>query len=547
MSRPRCSCGYLASDGAVCCRRCGATIGAGLSRPAHVLNVSAVSVVDPPVPQVPMPNRLVVRRAREEAALSQRPPARVRALPPPPPHMLAEQVLDGRQRNVLIAAGVVLLLASVVALQAILVALVAFATAMYLGALYFRTSLFVRSLRAPAALSVSDGEALAIWDRTLPVYTVLVPAYREPQVIERLLRSIDAMDYPRDRLDVKLLLEEDDLETYQAAVAARPGAHVEILRVPYSQPRTKPKACNHGLARARGRFVTIYDAEDRPDPLQLRRAVASFRRLDPRVVCLQAKLSYHNVTQNLITRWFTIEYDMWFSQLLPGLVARGAPLPLGGTSNHFRREALEEVGGWDPYNVTEDADLGIRLHRLGYRTQVLESTTLEEANSDFVNWVKQRSRWYKGYWQTWLVHMRSPRVLYRQLGLGGFVAFTLFVAGTPMLALLSPLFWALTAAWFLAKPEFVTALFPPYVYYAGMFSLFAGNLAVLYMTVIAARLSGRPSLVLAALLSPAYWVMMSIAAIKAMMQLVTAPSFWEKTVHGLDMPVEAKRPSRASI
>jgi cellulose synthase/poly-beta-1,6-N-acetylglucosamine synthase-like glycosyltransferase len=280
--------------------------------------------------------------------------------------------------------------------------------------------------------------------------------------------------------------------------------------------------------------VTVYDAEDRPDPLQLRRAVAAFRRLPPDVACLQAKLSYHNAEQNLITRWFTAEYALWFGQFLPGLVKLGAPVPLGGTSNHFRRDTLVRVGGWDPFNVTEDADLGIRLHRLGFRTRVLESITLEEANSDFVNWGKQRSRWYKGYLQTWLVHMRHPRRLWQRLGLRGFVGFNLFVGGTPFLALLNPVFWVLTAMWFLAKPPIILELFPPWLYYTSMLSLVVGNFTFLYTAMVGARLTGRPSLVLASLLSPIYWVMMSIAAIKAAVQLFSAPTFWEKTEHGLD-------------
>jgi len=279
--------------------------------------------------------------------------------------------------------------------------------------------------------------------------------------------------------------------------------------------------------------------EPENDPLQLRRAVAAFADLPPAIACLQAKLSYHNVDQNLITRWFTAEYELWFGQLLPGLVARNAPLPLGGTSNHFRRDTLVEVGAWDPFNVTEDADLGIRLHRAGYRTQVLDSTTLEEANSDFVNWVKQRSRWYKGYLQTWLVHMRHPRVLWRQLGPGGFLGFNLFVGGTPLVAILNPIFWALTVLWFLARPEWVNALFPAWLYYASLFSMVVGNAAVTYMAMVSARTTRHPSLVIAAALQPGYWVMMSVAALKALIQLVHTPSFWEKTVHGLDRdPVE---------
>jgi len=449
------------------------------------------------------------------------------------------------QRRFAALIGLPLIVALVAAPVAALTLVVAVATLFYLAALAYRMRLFWSSLDAPEIVRVSDAAARAIPDDGLPVYTILVPAYREPEVIATLLANLDAIEYPRDRLDIKLLLEADDAETYDAVLAAKPGPHVDVIRVPDSQPKTKPKACDVGLGMARGTFVTVYDAEDRPEPLQLRRAVAAFRDAPSDVICLQAKLSYYNADQNLITRWFTAEYDMWFGQLLPGLVARGAPVPLGGTSNHFRRDVLIGLGGWDAWNVTEDADLGIRLHRRGLRTLVLDSVTLEEANSDFVNWVKQRSRWYKGYLQTWLVHMRHPWRLLGQVGVRGFVGFNLFVGGTPVLSVLNPVFWGLTIAWFLAQPRLIADLFPTWLYYAALFSMVVGNAAVYYTSLVGARVTGRPSLVMAALAVPAYWAMMSIAAIKAFAQLVSSPSFWEKTAHGLDRRLSSGRPAEA--
>jgi cellulose synthase/poly-beta-1,6-N-acetylglucosamine synthase-like glycosyltransferase len=418
-----------------------------------------------------------------------------------------------------------------------LTVLFAVATMLYIGAFAYRMRLFWSSLRNPAVVRVSDANARAIPDAELPTYTILIPAYREPEVIARLLAEIDRLEYPRNKLEVKLLLEPDDNATHEAIVQARPASYVTIVTVPDTSPKTKPKACNVGLAEARGKYVAVFDAEDRPEPLQLRRVVAAYRSVGSDVACLQAKLAYYNANQNLITRWFATEYAMWFGQLLPGLVARNAPVPLGGTSNHFRRDVLIRLGGWDSYNVTEDADLGIRLHRAGYRTQVLDSETLEEANSDFINWEKQRSRWYKGYLQTWLVHMRQPRRLLRELGPSGFIGFNLFVGGTPLLALLNPLFWALTFLWFLTGSPIIAALFPAWLYYAALFCLVVGNASIFYSTIVGARLTGDPRLVLAAAAVPVYWVMMSMAAVKAVAQLLSSPSFWEKTTHGLDRQV----------
>jgi len=381
---------------------------------------------------------------------------------------------------------------------------------------------------------VTDEEARAVPDSDLPVYTVLIPAFHEREVIEGLVRKLAELEYPPDRLDIRLLVEADDDETLDALAEVEPGANFEIIEVPAAEPRTKPKALNYGLTLARGEYVAVYDAEDIPDPLQLRRAAIALGRAGPDVACIQAKLSYRNPLQNVITRWFTIEYAMWFSFFLPGLSSLRAPIPLGGTSNHFRRDALREMGGWDPYNVTEDADLGIRMFREGYQVEVLESTTLEEANSDFVNWVRQRSRWYKGYLQTFFVHLRTPGEFVEDVGWRGLLHFCLFVGGTPILAALNPIFWAMTVIWFVGHPHFIQAIFPAPVYYAGMLCWGLGNFLIYYLTVLTCRLTGRSELLFQALVVPLYWVMMSVAAAKALWQLVGARSFWEKTFHGLD-------------
>jgi cellulose synthase/poly-beta-1,6-N-acetylglucosamine synthase-like glycosyltransferase len=454
------------------------------------------------------------------------------------PELSARRILSSAQRRLFLLALLLVTTLLVLALPVAAIALVAFGTALYVATFLGWLQLTMAALKRPAIVSVSDAEAYSIADDDLPIYTVLVPAYKEPEVIHRTIAALEALVYPTDRLDIRLLLEEDDLETIEAVRAAAPPPHMQLVVVPVAQPRTKPKACNYGLTASRGEIVTIYDAEDRPEPLQLRRAVAAFRRVDGSVGCLQARLSYFNAHQNLLTRWFTVEYASWFMMLLPALASGGGPVPLGGTSMHIRRAVFEAIGAWDPYNVTEDADFGVRLYRSGWRTSVLESITYEEANSDFVNWIKQRSHWHKGYLVTWLVHMRQPARLWRELGAAGFFRFNVLIGGTPLIVLLNPIFWLITILWFTLHPAFVQALFPPWIFYPGLTCMVAGNFFVYFAGVVTTRMTGHPRLVGAALLAPFYWTMMSVAAVKAVVQLVYSPSKWEKTVHGLDLALQ---------
>lgn len=444
----------------------------------------------------------------------------------------ASKPLIGWQKPVLVA-----LLAMVIAfgiwrpLQTT-VTLIGLCTLAYLLTLGDRVLIFKRGL-ASRPIVIPDDVARAIPDEDLPPYTILVPAYNEPEVVADLIAAMDALEYPRDRLQVLLLLEADDQTTIDAAKACGESDVITILLVPPAEPRTKPKACNYGLHFATGDIVTIFDAEDLPEPLQLRRVVAAFRDLPDNVACVQAKLVYHNGHQNLLTAWFTAEYALWFGYLLPGMMVSTSPIPLGGTSNHLRRDILRRIGAWDPFNVTEDADLGLRIASNGYHTAVIDSYTLEEANSDAINWIRQRSRWYKGYLQTWLVHIREPVKLYRTLGLRSFVRFNLVLAGTPIIAVLNLLFWFITVLWFLGQPAVVGSVFPPLIYFPALIAMIIGNFTVMYMNMIALREDDRSDLLLAALSVPLFWLMMSIAAAKGAYQMIRQPSFWEKTFHGL--------------
>ncbi|MGD0811051.1 MAG: glycosyltransferase [Acidimicrobiales bacterium] len=452
------------------------------------------------------------------------------------PELSARNTLSTRQRDAFIAGGVALLISVVIAPHLTVVFIVSVCTLGYAASMVVRLWLYVASLGGPELVRLSDTEARSAPDEVLRTYTVLVPVFREPEVMSSLVANLRRLDYPADRLQILLLVETDDSATITSARwAIGPANDIRILLVPPGGPRTKPKALNYGLTHVTGTYITIFDAEDRPDPLQLRKAALAFSTQPASVACLQARLGFFNGRQNLITRWFQVEYSMWFRQMLPGLSKLGAPIPLGGTSNHFRTDVLLDLGAWDPNNVTEDADLGARLSRAGYRSEVLDSVTLEEANSDFVNWAKQRSRWYKGYLQTFLVHIRDIRSTRRAMGTRELLFFTFLVGGTPLMAMANPVFWILTVLWFSVKPAWIMTMYPAPVYYVGLVVWLAGNFLFTFISMLEA-VEVDDSLFVAALLTPLYWVMMSVAAFKALIQVVFAPTYWEKTRHGLAGP-----------
>ncbi|MFW3171431.1 glycosyltransferase [Geodermatophilus sp. CPCC 206100] len=385
---------------------------------------------------------------------------------------------------------------------------------------------------------VTDAEVAALEDTDLPRYTILVPVYKEAGIVGLLMRNLAALDYPREKLEILLLLEEDDPETLTAALAAAPPDLVRIIVVPHSLPKTKPRACNVGLAFARGEFVVIYDAEDRPDPDQLKKSLIAFRKGGEDLVCVQAALNYFNARENLLTRMFTLEYSSWFDYTLAGLDKLRLPIPLGGTSNHFRTDLLRQLGGWDPYNVTEDADLGIRASARGHRVAVVNSTTYEEANMAVGNWIRQRSRWIKGYMQTVLVHTRHPVKLVRTVGLRQSAGFALLIGGTPLMFLATPWLYAL----FLVELVFPGALvpvLPEWLTLVSAANLLLGNGVIIYLSLLAGFKRRSYGLVPFALLSPLYWLLHSIASYKAAWQLLTKPFYWEKTQHGLSAHVQA--------
>lgn len=449
------------------------------------------------------------------------------------PEDSANRVITAAQRVVFAAALICLAVAVALFPVPSLVVVLGLASAFYFAVSFYKIYLVYSSLGHEYELQIGPEDLAAIDERELPVYTVLVPLFKEAGVIPELSKRIAEFSYPKHLLDVKLLCEQEDLETIETIRALNLPPHFKLVIVPPSQPQTKPKACNYGLLHAEGQYCVIYDAEDQPDPDQLKRVVLAFRKAGRSVTCVQAKLNYFNYDQNFLTRWFAAEYSMWFDLVLPGLDAQSVPIPLGGTSNHFVTSRLVELGAWDPFNVTEDADLGIRLHKAGFTTAIIDSVTLEEANSEVRNWIRQRSRWIKGYIQTWLVHMRHPVRLLRELGVRSFISFNLIVGGA-FIFLLNPIFWLMTTLFVFTQSGLIRSLFPGIVFYGSSLLLFVGNFVFVYMNVAGVVQRRQYGLTKSAFLSPLYWGLMSVAAWKGFIQLFTNPFYWEKTQHGLD-------------
>lgn len=387
--------------------------------------------------------------------------------------------------------------------------------AIFAAILLFRIALYRIGLAMPSA-------PLADVAGNWPVYTLLIALKDEAETASQLAAAIRALDYPEGQIDLKLLIEMGDEATRTALLAEDWPAGAELLTVPPGLPRTKPRALNYGLARALGEFVVVYDAEDRPHPDQLKAAVRAFRAAGSELACVQAPLVGDGAASWIGNQW-ALEYAVQFRRLLPALALLGLPVMLGGTSNHFRRSALEAAGGWDAWNVTEDAELGLRLARKGQRVGMIRPPTLETPPGSMMVWINQRSRWLKGFIQTWLVLMRRPGKAVQELGIGGFLAVQLTLGAAILSALVhGP--WALWLALAWLDPGLGIA--PAFLVIAAL-SYTAGILMALLAP-------GRVDMrrVNLALSLPVYWPLQSLAMMRALYGLARCPHFWAKTPHG---------------
>lgn len=379
---------------------------------------------------------------------------------------------------------------------------------------------------------IAQGQARPGASGKLPKVSILVPLFHEKEIAGALIRRLERLTYPKALLDVILVLEEHDNITELTLAATALPAWMRVIQVPsYGDLTTKPRAMNYALDFCRGDIIGVWDAEDAPAPGQIERVAARFANAPEDVVCLQGILDYYNPRTNWLSRCFTIEYASWFRVVLPGIARLGLIVPLGGTTLYFKRDKLEELGGWDAHNVTEDADLGVRLCRAGYRTELIDTVTHEEANCRVWPWIKQRSRWLKGFMVTYLVHMRNPRALLADLGFLRFLSLQAFFVGTLSQFLLAPVLWSFWLILFGVQHPVQTLVSTKFLYsLSGLFLL--TELIIIVIGLIAVSSPDRRFLMRWVPTMMFYFPLAAIAAYKALYELVFKPYYWDKTQHG---------------
>ncbi len=443
----------------------------------------------------------------------------------------AKRVVTGRQGAIAVGGFGASIAALVVApVPVVRVALLVVLLA-YVVVFAFRFLLGVIGSLDDVVVDVNQHELAALREDELPTYTILLPMYRESAAIGQLVGAIEAIDYPKHKLDVLVLLEAEDDQTRTALGQVGIPAHWNVLELPKGGPRTKPRACNYGLLFARGDYLVIYDTEDLPDSDQLKKVLAAFGKSSSDTICFQCLLKFYNRSRTVLSRLFTLEHWYWFDSIMPGMSSLDIPIPMGGTSNHFRTGKLRALGAWDPFNLTEDTDLSVRLSVENQRARILRSMTTEEANPRIPNWIRQRTRWTKGYVQTFLVYNRNPFTVIHDLGLKAWLTLLLFAGGTPFVHVSAPLLWGVALAGLFVAPATVQQLFTPLVVYLALGGVLVSMFLGIYMHMLAAFHRGDDRLLPVALLTPLYRLLQTVAAYRALAQMVRRPHYWEKTEH----------------
>jgi cellulose synthase/poly-beta-1,6-N-acetylglucosamine synthase-like glycosyltransferase len=409
-------------------------------------------------------------------------------------------------------------------------------TVLALIGLVAATALKLLGLVALTRSPPAQPRVLSTEPRLRPKITLLLPLLHEPKVAHRLVHAIEALEYPRFALEVLILIEADDHITKAALDNVTLARHFRVIEVPEGRLRTKPRAMNYALPFATGEIIGIYDAEDHPEADQLLKVAAGFAQAPAEVACLQGRLDYYNARTNILARCFALDYAAWFRVVLPALITFDLPVPLGGTTLFLRRNIIEELGGWDAHNVTEDAELGMSLYRRGYRVRLIDSTTYEEANCRALPWVKQRSRWLKGYLVTWLVMMRHPRQLFRDLGWKGFATFQMIFAGTILNCATMPILWAFLSGTVTGHAVLGLNLSPLGVT-AMVTLLVSGQIITIAMFFFGSLRREHAHLLPWIPILNFYFLLTVPAVYKAIWETLRAPHHWDKTEHGV-YPVE---------
>ena len=446
------------------------------------------------------------------------------------PEMESCRMLQSAHFGQVLAAGVAVIIGLALIAPQVMLAVLTLFTTVFL--------LVISLLKLAAAIAVhrkrpdppTDAPYRLVRARQ-PIVSIMVPLYKEPRVVPRLIHRLSRLTWPRELLDILLVVEEHDHATREALCGCDLPRWMRVVPVPDAPLKTKPRALNYAMLFARGAIIGVYDAEDAPEPDQIHRVVRCFQDGPPNLACVQGVLDFYNASTNWLSRCFTIEYATWFRIVLPGMQRLGLAVPLGGTTLFFRRDVLEQLGGWDAHNVTEDADLGIRLARHGYYTQLLGTVTLEEATCRAYPWVKQRSRWLKGYAVTWLVHMRAPAQLWRQLGPWQFFGVQVLFLGTLVQFMFAPLlwsFWLVLAG--LSHP--LQTSFGGYAMLAFMAVFVLSEMITLGIGYAALKSHRHRKLRLWLPALHGYFPLAVLAVYKALWELISAPFYWDKTSHG---------------
>ena len=270
----------------------------------------------------------------------------------------------------------------------------------------------------------------------LPLTTLMLPLGGGPGASVRAAATLASLDHPGARLEVLLLCPAQDLAGVRAArelIRRRPH---RLVVVPADVPPTRGALLDYGTLMARGELLAVLDPGDVPAPTLLRTAGETLAAGGRRTIAAQAAL-VPPPGRGIAAAWVAAECAAWHDLLAPGLARLGLPLPLASSAVVLRRAAIEEIGAWDPACPAEGVDLGLRLHKSGYRATTVDTAVGVSGVTAPRAWLRSHARWWRGALAAWLVPARHPLRAARRTGLVGAAAATLL----GLAAIVAPLAW----------------------------------------------------------------------------------------------------------